>query len=129
MNIVRDFGRLSVNDLDSTSAFFGKVRSSYLPRCKLYDEDLVVRLTNNLSARWIRSKVNIWYYSATPEKIGRNRSPSHKNHGEKENPRLVYKDQVRFLPGVLEQPSPRNHTLQINQQSTALLCILNLPPP
>ena len=57
----------SVFDSDSTFIFFGKFRTFYLPSCKLYDADLIKRLLNNLSARWVRSKVSIWHQSATPE--------------------------------------------------------------
>lgn len=54
-------------DSDSTPASFGKVRISYLPSFKPYDEDLVKRLINSLSVRWVRSEVNIPHQSAIPE--------------------------------------------------------------
>lgn len=38
---------------------------NFLSRCKPYDTDLI----KSLSARWVRSKVSIWYQSATSEDI------------------------------------------------------------
>lgn len=78
---------------DSTPASFGKVRISYLPSFKSYDEDHVKRLTNGLSARWVRSKVNIPCQSAIPKdvrlrgyRIARSEKIDlHKSHGKKKN--------------------------------------------
>lgn len=78
---------------DSTPASFWKVRIFYLPSFKPYNEDLVKRLINSLSARWVRSKVNIPHQSAIPKDmrprghtIARSeRIDPHRSHGKKEN--------------------------------------------
>lgn len=47
--------------------FFGEVRNSHLVSCKIYNADLVERLSGTLSARWIRSKVNLLFKTSTPD--------------------------------------------------------------
>jgi hypothetical protein len=49
---VRDFWWPSVCDTDTTIAFFGKVRRSYLPNSKHVDAHLTEKLINTLSVRW-----------------------------------------------------------------------------
>lgn len=46
---------------------FWEVRNSHLVSCKIYNADLVERLSGTLSARWIRSKVNLLFKTSTPD--------------------------------------------------------------
>lgn len=118
-------GWLSVYDTDTTIAIFGTVRISYLPNCKHEDAQLMKKLINTLSVRWVRSKLNSWYHSATPEKIGRNIFPQ--NHSFTKT--MVSRKTLRQGANIWGPGGVSSGSLKQVFKHIVVRCNINLPPP